>query len=59
MAHQYSEEEIAEFKEAFAMFDLDGSGTYLVVLLLLVATGIICSPFGSFRVISTLIVTLR
>ena len=26
MAHQYSEEEIAEFKEAFSLFDKDGDG---------------------------------
>jgi Ca2+-binding EF-hand superfamily protein len=31
MADQLTEEQIAEFKEAFSLFDKDGDGTYFVV----------------------------
>jgi len=30
MADQLTEEQIAEFKEAFSLFDKDGDGTYCI-----------------------------
>ena len=39
MADQLTEEQIAEFKEAFSLFDKDGDGTYRI------ATGMpTCTP---------------
>ena len=32
MADQLTEEQIAEFKEAFSLFDKDGDGMYLVIM---------------------------
>ena len=32
MAEQYTEEQIAEFKEAFSLFDKDGDGEWFLAL---------------------------
>jgi hypothetical protein len=54
MAHEYSEEEIAEFKEAFSMFDLDNSGACagcFVCLLAKWCCGFSVSVRGQFDVL--------
>ena len=51
MADQLTEEQIAEFKEAFSLFDKDGDGEYPLILQRLVyfyqGVVIVHSAFGS------------
>ncbi len=42
MVEQLTEEQIAEFKEAFSLFDKDGDGTCVIFLICLLMTILAC-----------------